>query len=68
MGQMGQPINVSFNISAIDAVSFNDMLTDQRGNIISMIRQAANSHGQPFLETVDTLSLAPAQRTYYRKA
>ena len=68
MGQMGTPVNVSFNVSAIDAVSFNDMLADQKGNIISIIREAANSYGQPFLEGVNTITMAPAQRNYYRKA
>jgi hypothetical protein len=59
---------VNFTVSAIDATSFNDMLADQRGNIISIIREAANSYGQPFLEGVNTITMAPAQRNYYRKA
>lgn len=68
MMQPGAPINVNFTVSAIDATSFNDMLADQRGNIISLIREAANSYGQPFLEGVNTITMAPAQRNYYRKA
>jgi hypothetical protein len=50
---MGAPMNVSFQISAIDSTNMEDMLTNQRGNIISMIREAANSHGTGFLEGVD---------------
>ena len=51
------PVNVTFSVQAIDANSFNDALATQRGNIISMIREAANSSGEGFLETVDTDSL-----------
>ena len=51
------PVNVTFSVQAIDANSFNDALATQRGNIISMIREAANSYGEGFLETVDTDSL-----------
>ena len=50
---MGAPMNVSFQVSAIDSTNMQDMLTTQRGNIISMIREAANSHGTGFLENVD---------------
>jgi len=46
--------NVSFNINTIDASGVEDMLVAQRGNIIGMIRQAANSYGQDFVEDVDT--------------
>lgn len=48
------PTNVSFNINTIDASGVEDMLVAQRGNIIGMIRQAANSYGQDFVEEVDT--------------
>ena len=48
------PTNVSFNINTIDASGVEDMLVAQRGNIIGMIRQAANSYGQDFVEDVDT--------------
>ena len=51
---MGAPLNVSFNVSAMDSTNMQDMLTSQRGNIITMIREAANSHGSGFLEEVDT--------------
>ena len=53
----GQPINVNFNVQAIDSASFNDALTVQRGNIISIIREAANGYGEGFLEQVDIESL-----------
>jgi hypothetical protein len=52
-----QPISVNFNVQAIDSSSFNDALTVQRGNIISIIREAANGSGEGFLETVDIESL-----------
>ena len=35
------------------------MLTVQRGNIIGMIREAANSYGEDFVESVDTSILTP---------
>ena len=50
---MGAPVNVNFSVSAIDCTNMQDMLTTQRGSIISMIREAANSHGSGFLENVD---------------
>ena len=46
--------NVTFNINTIDAVGVEDVLTQQQGNIIGMIRSAANEYGDPFLENVDT--------------
>ena len=51
------PTNVTFNISAIDASGVEDMLTVQRGNIIRMIRDAANEQGQLFLEAVEESKL-----------
>ena len=50
----GGTTNVNFTISAIDGQSVQNMLNDQQGNIIQMIRDAANDNGEPFLETVDT--------------
>ena len=44
--------NVNFNISAVDAAGVEDVLVRQKGHIIRMIREAANEHGQPFLESV----------------
>jgi hypothetical protein len=48
------PQNVNISISALDAAGVEEVLTRQRGNIIGMIREAANSHGEKFLESVDT--------------
>ena len=45
--------NVNFNISAVDGQSVQNMLNEQQGNIIAMIRQAANDNGEGFLESVD---------------
>ena len=50
----GQGANVNFTINAIDAAGVEDVLMNQRGNIIGMIREAANENGERFLETVDT--------------
>lgn len=50
----GQGQNINFNISAVDGASVQNMLNEQQGNIIQMIRDAANDNGEPFLETVDT--------------
>ena len=50
----GAPTNVTFNINAIDAVGVEEVISTQRGNIIGMIRSAANSYGQDFIESVDT--------------
>ena len=60
----GVPINATFNISAIDASDMETTLTAQRGNIIGMIREAANSSGESFLESVDTLALGENRNTY----
>jgi hypothetical protein len=48
---------VTFHINTIDASGVEDMLTVQRGNIIGMIRTAANSYGQSFIEEIDTSTL-----------
>ena len=45
---------VSFTINAIDAVGVEEVLMEQRGNIIEMIRTAANDYGEEFLEAVNT--------------
>jgi len=47
-------VNASFEIHAIDAAGVEEVLVEQQGNIINMIRSAANDHGQEFLEEVDT--------------
>jgi hypothetical protein len=46
--------NANFTINAVDAAGVEEVLTNQRGNIISMIRAAAHDHGEEFIEAVDT--------------
>ena len=50
----GTPTNVNFTINAVDAAGVEDVLMNQRGNIIRMIRDAANENGELFLEDIDT--------------
>ena len=56
----GGATNVVFNINTIDSRGVEEMLVEQRGNVIGMIREASNSHGITFLEEVDTDVLTPA--------
>jgi len=49
----GGSTNVNFTINAVDGQSVQNMLYTQRGNIIGMIREAANANGEGFLESVD---------------
>ena len=49
--------NVNFNISAVDAAGVEDVLMNQRGHIISMIREAANAQGDVFLEDINIAEL-----------
>jgi hypothetical protein len=49
----GGDTNVTFSINAIDAAGVEDVLAQQQGNIIGMIRQAANSYGEEFMEDLD---------------
>jgi hypothetical protein len=49
-----QPLNATFNIQALDASGVEELLVGQKGNIIKMLRDAANASGQGFLESVDT--------------
>lgn len=44
---------VQFNIQALDAKGVEEILHGQRGNIIGMLREAANANGQRFLEDVN---------------
>jgi hypothetical protein len=48
----GAPTNVNFSIQAVDAEGIEDLLMNQRANIIRMIREAANEQGELFLEQV----------------
>ena len=50
------PTNVNFSINMVDATGVEDLLINQRGNIIGMIREAANEHGEMFLESVQEKS------------
>ena len=52
----GGQTNVNFSISTVDATGVEDLLMNQRGNIIGMIREAANEHGEMFLEGVQEKS------------
>lgn len=59
MAAAGGTANVTFNINAVDAAGVEDVLLQQRGNLIGMIREASNSYGQTFLEDVDTSVYSP---------
>ena len=58
--QQSAPINANINISAIDAAGVEEVLVRQRGHIIGMMREAANSYGQNFMEEVDTAVYTPS--------
>jgi hypothetical protein len=49
-----QPLNATFNIQALDASGVEELLVAQKGNIISMLRSAANASGEGFMESVNT--------------
>ena len=48
----GGSTSVSFSIQAVDAAGVEDVLIAQKGHIIRMIREAANEHGEFFLENI----------------
>lgn len=48
-----QPINANISIQALDGADVKRVLVDNRGNIIQMLREAANNSGQRFLEDVN---------------
>ena len=52
--KMGGTSNVNFTINAVDAAGVQELLQAQRGSIIGMIREAANEHGEEFMESVNT--------------
>ena len=52
---------ITFNINTVDATGVEELLVEQRGNIIGMLRDASNSYGEPFMEKVDTSSMTPTQ-------
>ena len=49
----GQSINANFSINAIDSQGIQDVLVSQKGNIIKMLREAANASGKTFMEDVN---------------
>ena len=51
--KIGGTTNVNFSINAVDAAGVEELLVAQRGNIIGMIREAANEHGEEFMEEVN---------------
>lgn len=46
--------DINLSIHAIDAKGVHEMLLDNKGNLIDMFRDAANSNGLPFMEDVNT--------------
>jgi hypothetical protein len=55
--QQGAPVSATINISAVDATGVENVLMAQRGNIIEMIREAANAQGDTFLENINVAEL-----------
>ena len=51
----GGSTNVNFTINTIDSQGVEDFIFANRGGMIEAIREAANSHGEAFLEGVDVL-------------
>ena len=56
--------NINFTINAVDAAGVEQLLTEQRGNIIGMIREAANDTGEYFLEDVDIQAMGSSGGGY----
>lgn len=52
--QGSAPVNATFNIQALDSSDVQRILVEQKGNIITMLRQAANASGKTFMEDVNT--------------
>ena len=48
-----QPLNATFNIQALDSSGVQDILVSQKGNIIKLLREAANASGTSFMENVN---------------
>ena len=59
----GQNLNANITINAIDAAGVEQVLTEQRGNIIGMIREAAHEHGEEFIEAVNTSAYGSTSNT-----
>jgi len=56
-------INATFQISTLDSSGVEDILLNQRGNIISMLREAANANGATFMEDVNTANYSRPNST-----
>ena len=59
----GQNLNANITINAIDAAGVEQVLTEQKGNIIGMIREAAHEHGEEFIESVNTSAYGSTSNT-----
>ena len=46
-------MNLTFNVSALDGASVQEVLTNNQGAVVGAIRDAANSYGQDFLPDVN---------------
>ena len=44
--ELGQGVNVNFNITTVDASGFNQLLNNSRGTIVNMINSAVNETGR----------------------
>jgi len=64
---MSGATNVSFSINAVDAEGVEEVLMAQRGNIIGMLRDAANSYGEPFMESINTNTFNKSRPGAYRR-
>ncbi len=42
----GRPVNVNFNINAVDTRGFQQLLANEKGLIVSMINSAVNQQGR----------------------
>jgi hypothetical protein len=54
----GGSTTANINISAVDAEGVEKLLNNKRGYIIQMLREAANSNGENFLESVNVQTYA----------
>jgi hypothetical protein len=59
VGGMGGGTNITFEIHAIDTTGFVDIIQGHKGEFIGMLREAANAHGETFMESVNIHSLPP---------
>ena len=50
---LNNSMNLTFNVSALDGASVQEVLTNNQGAVVGAIRDAANSYGQDFLPDVN---------------